>query len=82
MDVGDVIVAVIVFGMFFWTPSMSQYLLRKHKVKVLGEELVPIVMPIIAGIGFYKQEWEMGMFGLMASAGYLLGLWYVRSKRA
>lgn len=81
MSVRDAIVVIIVFGMFFWTPSMSDHLLRKHKVKILGEVLVPIVMPIIAGVGFYKQDWEMGVFGLTALAGYLLGLWYVRNKK-
>jgi len=76
----DVIVNVIVFGMFFWTPTMSNYLLRKYKVKVLGEELVPIVLPIIAGILLYQREWSMGIFALIASVGYFMGLWYVHTK--
>lgn len=61
---------------------MSAHLLRKHNLKVLGEGLVPIVMPIIAGIGIYEQDWSMATFGVMASAGYFLGLWHVRSKKA
>jgi len=76
------IVGLIVFGAFFWTPTMSAYLLRKHKLKILGEELVPIVLPIIAGVGVYKQDWSTAMFGVMASAGYLLGWWYVRVQKA
>jgi len=67
--------------MFFWTPAMSNHLLRKHKMKILGEELVPIVLLIIAGVGFYQRDWSMGMFGLIASAGYFFGLWYVHKKR-
>jgi len=78
----DVIVGVIILGAFFWTPTMSAHLLRKHKLKILGEELVPIVLPIIAGVGLYKQDWSTAMFGVVSSAGYFLGLWYVRSKNA
>ena len=51
MSFRDVIAEVIVFGAFFWTPTMSAYLVRKHNVKILGEELIPIVLPIIAEIG-------------------------------
>lgn len=82
MSTRDLIVGLIVFGVFFWTPTMSAYLLRKHKLKVLGEELVPIALPIIAGFGVYKQDWSTATFGVMASAGYFLGLWYVRSQKA
>ena len=78
----DVIVSVIVFGMFFWTPTLSNLLLKKHNMKILGEELVPIILPIIAGVGFYQRDWSTGMFGLIASAGYFLGLWYARKKKA
>lgn len=82
MGIRDVIVDAIIFGAFFWTPSMSAHLLRKHKLKILGEELVPIVLPIIAGVGLYKQDWSVATFGVIASAGYFLGLWYVRNKKA
>ena len=81
-DLRDVIVSIIVFGMFFWTPTMSNFLLRKHNVKILGEELVPIALPIIASVGFYQQDWFMGIFGLIASAGYFIGLWHVHKKKA
>lgn len=81
MSIRDVIAGVIVFGAFFWTPAMSAYLLRKHNVKILGEELVPIALPIIAVVGVYKQDWSTATFGVMASAGYILGLWYARFKK-
>ncbi|HLQ01007.1 MAG TPA: hypothetical protein VK143_01770 [Burkholderiales bacterium] len=81
MSVRDIIVSVIVLGMFFWTPVMSRHLLRKYNTKLLGEELALIGLPIIAAVGFYKQDWETAMFGLTASTGYFLGLWYVRKKK-
>ena len=76
----EVIVSVIVFAMFFSTPTLSKHLRRKHKIKILGEELVPIILPLIAGVGFYQQDWSMSIFGLIASAGYFFGLWYVHKK--
>lgn len=82
LGIRDVIASVIVFGMFFWTPAMSNHLLHKYKMKILGEGIAPIVLPIIAGVGFYQRDWSMGMFGLIASVGYFLGLWHVRNKKA
>ncbi|MGH8751989.1 MAG: hypothetical protein ACREUV_09835 [Burkholderiales bacterium] len=81
MSIRDIIAGLIVFGAFFWTPTMSAYLLRKHNVKILGEVLIPIGLPIIAAVGVYKQDWSTATFGVMASAGYYLGLWYVRVKK-
>ena len=80
MSIRDVIAGLIVFGAFFWTPTMSAYL-RKQNVTILGEVLAPIVLPIIAAVGVYKQDWSTATFGVMASAGYFLGLWYVRAKK-
>lgn len=81
MSIRDIIAGFIVFAGFFWTPTMSAYLLRKQNVKILGEELAPIVLPIITAVGVYEHDWPMATFGIIASAGYFLGLWYVCVKR-
>lgn len=82
MGARDIIVGLIVLGVFFWTPTLSAHILRKHKLKILGAELVPIVLPIIASVGIYKQDWQTAMFGISASVGYFLGLWHARTQKA
>ncbi len=52
-------------------------MVRTYNIRILGEELILVVGPIIAVAGFYTGDWQMGMFGVMASAGYACGLWYL-----
>ena len=81
MILGYVFVVAIAFGMFFWVPVLSRDMLQIYNTKILGIELLPIFLPIIAVVGFYEGDWVIGMFGLAASAGYFFGLRYVRKQK-
>ncbi len=67
---------LIFFG-FFATPMMVEYMVRKYKVRLVGVELVALMAPVLAFVGFYKGDWETGIFGMCAWAGLWLGFWYV-----
>ena len=76
-----VVVFVFVFGLFYATPFVSVILARKHKIRLAGEQVVLLVLPIIAAVGFFRGDWATAVFGLVALAGYFLGLRHSRSKR-
>ena len=73
----ELIIGIIVFGVCFWSPTLASVLRRKQKVAIVGQELLPILLPSIAGISFYEEDWFFGSLGTIASVGYFLGLWYV-----
>lgn len=76
----DVVVSAIIFGLFFYTPILSDIMVRTYNIKILGEELILVIGPIIAFAGFYTGDWQVGMFGVMASAGYASGLSYLHKR--
>jgi hypothetical protein len=76
VTIRDVIVFTVVFLAFFFTPAMSNYALRKFNFgSTTLTVIIPLGLPLIAVVGFYQGDWQMGVFGLTATAGYLAGLW-------
>ena len=82
MNIGlwDVLGVIGGLGAFFLVPIGTEIMKKRYRIRVLGQELAGLVLPIIASVGFYKRDWEMGMFGLIASVGLFLGFWYIHKK--
>lgn len=75
-----VIVCAVFVGLAYWLPAMCDYMLRKHNMKVLGQELAPLGFLLFAGAGVYEQEWRLVVYGVAALAAYLLGLWRLKRR--
>ena len=77
MEIGvrEATIYLAAFAVFFACPLLNEYMHRKWKTRVLGLELAALILPAIAGVGFYEGSRETGLFGLFATAGMWLGIW-------
>lgn len=78
LGVKELVIFVIGFGVCFAIPSMVDQMVRKHRVRLVGPELIPIAMPLLAVFSYYNGESEIGVFGVAATVGYLVGVWRLK----